>query len=130
MPELPWASRLMRDSLFHLSRVENASLQAQIREMLVTAILDGRIAVGEALPSSRKMAQTLGVSRNTVVLTYQALVDDGYLMARERSGFYVDPEILSDRPADAPEPGATPDTVPADAPDWPLRFRMRPSLQD
>jgi len=116
----------MRDSLFHLSRVENASLQTQIREMLVNAILERRLPESEPLPSSRKMAQILGVSRNTVVLTYQALVDDGYLMARERSGFYVDPSILAERPA----AGETLSEVPAQAPDWTARFRVRPSLQD
>lgn len=116
----------MRDSLFHLSRVENASLQTQIREMLVAAILERRIPQGEPLPSSRKMAQILGVSRNTVVLTYQALVDDGYLQARERSGFYVDPSILADPPAVE----QTPSTAPQNAPDWENRFRVRPLLQD
>lgn len=115
----------MRDSLFHLSRVENASLQTQIREMLVTAILERRIPQGEPLPSSRKMAQTLGVSRNTVVLTYQALVDDGYLVARERSGFYVNPDIQDDRPAGEISSRATPTNVP----DWSVRLRIRPSMQ-
>jgi GntR family transcriptional regulator / MocR family aminotransferase len=116
----------MRDSLFHLSRVENASLQTQIREMLVTAILEGNIPQGEPLPSSRKMAQLLGVSRNTVVLTYQALVDDGYLDARERSGFYVNPEICEGRPAAQ----STPSETPENAPKWATRFRVRPSLQE
>jgi GntR family transcriptional regulator/MocR family aminotransferase len=36
------------------------------------------------------MARRLGVSRNTVTLAYQALVSEGFLAARERSGFYVD----------------------------------------
>lgn len=115
----------MRDSLFHLSRVENASLQSQIREMLVAAILESRISRSEPLPSSRKMAQSLGVSRNTVVLTYQALVDDGYLIARERSGFYVNPEITAEPPGPAP----TLEPVADNAPDWPARFRLRPSVQ-
>jgi GntR family transcriptional regulator/MocR family aminotransferase len=116
----------MRDSLFHLSRVENASLQSQIREMLVAAILENRIPQGEPLPSSRKMAQSLGVSRNTVVLTYQALVDDGYLIARERSGFYVNPDIQSEPPIDAPSLQEST----GNAPDWTARFRLRPTVQE
>ncbi|MFB0993976.1 MAG: winged helix-turn-helix domain-containing protein, partial [Paracoccaceae bacterium] len=76
----------MRDAIFHLKRNENISLQAQIRETLVSAILGGQLGGGEPLPSSRRMAVNLGVSRNTVVLAYQDLVDDGYLLARERSG--------------------------------------------
>jgi len=119
----------MRDSLFHLKRVENASLQLQIREMLVSSILDGRIPSGEPLPSSRRMAQILGVSRNTVVLTYQGLVDDGYLTARERSGFYVNPDILDGR-APVASAASSPALDSADRPGWPDRFRVRPSLQD
>jgi len=114
----------MRDSLFYLPRVKNISIQSQIREMLVSAILGGQLPPDMPLPSSRKMAKTLGVSRNTVVLSYQGLVDDGYLMSRERSGFYVDPAILEGRS----EPGQTRPGPSDHAPDWERRLKLRPSL--
>jgi len=114
----------MRDSLFHLHRVENISIQSQIREMLVSAILDGQLPSGMPLPSSRKMARTLGVSRNTVALTYQGLVDDGYLTSRERSGFYVNPEILQGRANDVPR---APRQEKAEGIDWGRRFKLSPS---
>ena len=79
----------MRDWLIHIRRGEYASLQAQIREALVAAILDRQLDQAEAIPSTRKMAKSLGVSRNTVVLAYQGLLDDGYLHAKERSGYFV-----------------------------------------
>ena len=60
----------MRDWLVHIRRNEQASLQTQIREALVAAILDGQLAREEAIPSTRRMAKSLGVSRNTVVLAY------------------------------------------------------------
>ena len=85
----------MRDALFYLERKVNVSIQSQIREMLVNSILSGQLSHGTALPSCRKMSKILSVSRNTVVLAYQGLTDDGYLVARERSGFYVSTEILS-----------------------------------
>lgn len=116
----------MRDALFHLRRNEAASLQAQIRELLVNAILTGQLGGGEPLPSSRKMASNLRVSRNTVVLAYQDLVDDGYLIARERSGYYVNDDMVG-------QAAATPVTPPeptAHAPDWTARFRVRPSRQE
>lgn len=116
----------MRDTLFHLRREENISIQSQIREMLVAAILDGQLPTGEPLPSSRKMARTLGVSRNTVVLAYQGLVDDGYLTARERSGFYVNVDILKGRAQASERCSRAPDR----APTWDNRFRVRPSLQE
>lgn len=54
------------------------------------AIASGQLRAGEAVPSTRTMARQLAVSRNTVTLAYQALVAEGFLAARERSGFYVD----------------------------------------
>ncbi len=113
----------MRDSLFQLNRVENVSIQSQIREMLVSAILGGQLPSNTPLPSSRKMSKTLGVSRNTVVLAYQGLVDDGYLLSRERSGFYVDPQILEGR-ADHQEYQS--DTKPVGI-SWANRFKLTPS---
>jgi GntR family transcriptional regulator/MocR family aminotransferase len=85
---------LVRDWLIHIQRHERTSLQTQIREALVSAILDGQLAREEPIPSTRKMARSLGVSRNTVVIAYQGLLDDGYLSARERSGYYVSDKAL------------------------------------
>ena len=55
----------------------------------MSAILSRAIQPGERLPSSRKLAQHLRISRNTVTLVYQGLVDSGYLEPRARSGFIV-----------------------------------------
>jgi len=114
----------MRDTLFHFERTKNTSIQSQIREMLVSAILNGQLASRMPLPSSRNMAKTLRVSRNTVVLAYQGLVDDGYLTSRERSGFYVNPEILEGRA----EPDSQMERPTSKALDWKRRFQLRPSV--
>ncbi|MGC1816264.1 MAG: GntR family transcriptional regulator, partial [Casimicrobiaceae bacterium] len=79
----------MWNQLIHLTFRSKVSLQAQIREMLVAAILDGNIPLGVALPSTRVLAGQLGVARNTVALAYELLVDEGYLRTRSRSGHYV-----------------------------------------
>jgi GntR family transcriptional regulator / MocR family aminotransferase len=83
--------------LLQRSARENMSLQGQIREMLVAAILDGQLPAGQPLPSSREMAEQLGVARNTVVLAYQQLGDEGYLVSRQRSGHFVNPEMTAGR---------------------------------
>ena len=75
--------------IIHLDSEADSSLQAQIRESVVEAILARAILPGDKLPSSRMLAQQLGVSRNTVVLAYQALIDTGYVQPRERSGYVV-----------------------------------------
>jgi GntR family transcriptional regulator / MocR family aminotransferase len=118
----------LRDWLIHLKRTEFSSLQSQIREALVSAILDRKLDQSEPIPSTRKMAKSLGVSRNTVVLAYQGLLDDGYLMARERSGYYVADKAIEDTATTA-RPVAGRSRM-ATAADVTRQFKTRPSLQE
>ena len=83
---------------FFLDPSAIGTLQARIQQMVAQGILAGRFRPGERLPSSRMMAQHLGVSRITVTLAYTELVADDYLTARGRSGYYVS--------ENAPEPPA------------------------
>lgn len=84
-------------TLFHLKRDDNsATLQSQIRQQLVNAILGGYLPIDEPLPSSRSLAKTLNVARNTIVLVYDELAADGYLTSVERSGYFVDQHFLPD----------------------------------
>jgi GntR family transcriptional regulator/MocR family aminotransferase len=115
----------MRDQLFHLEPDGSTTLQAQLRRMLVDVILDGRIPAGAPLPSCRRMAETLRVARNTVALAYQDLVEEGFLVARQRSGYFVAAGVLDGR-AQRPEPVAAGTVA---ALDWSARFKSRPSLQ-
>ncbi|SMO67860.1 PLP-dependent aminotransferase family protein [Ruegeria faecimaris] len=74
---------------FFLELNGQGTLQAQIQQMIAEGILSGRFHVGEKLPSSRKLASHLGVSRITVTLAYTELLANDYLTARGRSGYYV-----------------------------------------
>lgn len=65
------------------------SLQLQLRQKLVGAIHRGVLRAGQRLPSSRQLAMRIGVSRNTVSLAYDALLAEGHLASRSRSGIYV-----------------------------------------
>jgi GntR family transcriptional regulator/MocR family aminotransferase len=67
------------------SREVIASLTHQLKK----AILDGRLKAGLRLPASRLFAQSLGVSRNTVVAAYDLLLNDGYLIARPGAGTFI-----------------------------------------
>ncbi|MBL8709171.1 MAG: PLP-dependent aminotransferase family protein [Rhodospirillaceae bacterium] len=114
--------------LFHLEPDRTTTLQAQLRRMLVSSILDGQIPPGSPLPSCRALAQSLKIARNTVVLAYQDLTEEGFLISRERSGFFVNPDIVSARPRDmAPAPGES--ATDLAEPDWVTRFKSRPSQQ-
>ncbi len=61
--------------LFRISPDKGQTLQSQIRQAIVTAILDRQMPVNQPLPSCRTLASRLQVARGTVVLAYQQLVD-------------------------------------------------------
>lgn len=104
------------------------SLQSQIREMLVSAMIAGQLPANSPVPSTRAMAKRLKVSRNTVMLAYQALAADGFLLAKERSGFYVAPDVQaapqhkSSKFAEQKKPAGKPV-------EWHEKFRISPSRQ-
>lgn len=90
--------------LFRIEREATLSLQEQIRQRVIDAISAGVFPAGSKLPSSRRLAQELGISRNTVFLAYQQLIAEGHLETRERSGIYVPavmprPTLASSAPA-------------------------------
>lgn len=87
----------MNEAIIYLDPDSRLSLQAQIRQKLVEGIVLGAFPVGQRLPSSRKLAEQLNVARNTVVLVYQQLLDEGYLISRERSGIFVNAAVLEGR---------------------------------
>ena len=76
---------------FFLNPDEQGTLQARIQQMIAEGILSGRFHKGEKLPSSRKLATHLGVSRITVTLAYTELLANDYLTSHGRSGYFVSP---------------------------------------
>ena len=85
----------MTVALIYLDPDSKLNLQSQIRQKLVKGILKGNFPAGSKLPSSRKLAEQLGVARNTVVLAYDQLIEEGYLESRQRSGIFVIQKILN-----------------------------------
>ena len=88
---------LASEALFYLDPDSRLSLQSQIRQKLVEGIMAGTYPAGKRLPSSRKLAEQLGVARNTVVLAYEQLLGEGLLESRERSGIYVSCTLMESR---------------------------------
>ncbi len=87
----------MTSPLFYLDAESTLSLHTQIRAMLIDAVVAGKLPLDQRLPSTRVLAKQLGVSRNTVIAVTQELVSEGYLISRERSGCYVNPEVLTQK---------------------------------
>lgn len=65
------------------------SMYEQLYRYVKQKIIDGDFSQGERLPSTRLLAQNLGVSRNTVERAYDQLVSEGYIEGRVGSGFRV-----------------------------------------
>ena len=53
-------------------------------------ILTGALGPGEKLPSKRALASNLEVGKTTVEAAYNQLLEEGYISARERSGYFVE----------------------------------------
>lgn len=116
----------MWKQLLQRSARENLTLQGQIREMLVSAILDGQLKPGAPVPSSRELAFELGVGRITVVLAYQQLADEGYLESRERKGHFVSSALLGQRMQIRTAAGNQQPKAPIS---WAQRLYQQPSAQ-
>jgi GntR family transcriptional regulator/MocR family aminotransferase len=67
------------------------SRQAQLTRALKAAVLNGRLRSGDRLPATRALASELGLSRNTVLASYEELASEGFLLGRVGSGSYVAP---------------------------------------
>lgn len=73
----------------NLERRPDAPLYRQIYRGLAAEIVGGAIRPGQRLPSTRDLAQALGVSRNTIMLAFDQLAAEGYLEGLSGSGTYV-----------------------------------------
>jgi GntR family transcriptional regulator/MocR family aminotransferase len=68
-------------------------LFSQVYAGLRKAILSGTVQSGGRLPSTRDLAQQLGISRTVVVLAYEQLLAEGFAEGRSGSGTYVSTDV-------------------------------------
>lgn len=79
----PWKT------LFNISFHTDHTLVRQISEVIRNEIIRGRLESGASLPGSRALAQDIGVNRKTVVFAYEALIAEGWLESRHKSGTFI-----------------------------------------
>ena len=65
--------------MLDLARDGGETLTRQLTDQLRSLITGGRLAPGQRLPSSRHLAQSLDVSRNTVSFAIEQLAAEGYV---------------------------------------------------
>ncbi len=68
---------------------QSTPLYQQLYDYLRAAILSGQLAQGMKVPSTRTLADELGISRNTVLGAYDQLLAEGYLETIEGRGTFV-----------------------------------------
>ncbi len=100
-----------------LPETSHLSLRDQICEVVSAAITSESLAHDRPLPSCRELAEQFGVSRNTVFAAYNRLVDMEFLVSRDRSGYFVAPQI-----AHLTQAHAQADTTAKEAAPCPVKF--------
>ena len=112
--------------LLDLRRDDEEPLHRQLERELRTAIRAGRLADGFVLPSTRGLADEIGVSRGVVVEAYEQLVAEGYLSSSQGGTTRV-----CIRVAEAPAPPRAAPLATAEPP--PIRFEFaygRPDVSE
>jgi GntR family transcriptional regulator/MocR family aminotransferase len=112
--------------LLDLRRHDEEPLHRQLERELRTAIRSGRLADGFVLPSTRGLADEIGVSRGVVVEAYEQLVAEGYLASSQGGTTRVCVRV-AEAPATGP-PAASAATAPR-----PIRFEFaygRPDVSE
>ena len=79
----------MRSLLLELDLSPGLGRRAAVERALRGAVRSGQLHEGARLPSSRSLANDLGLARATVVAAYEQLVAEGYLIAARGSGTTV-----------------------------------------
>jgi len=76
-------------SLIQIDRNAAESLYIQVCNSFIALITNGTLRPADLLPSSRILAELIGINRNTVKLAYEELISQGWAEAIERKGVFV-----------------------------------------
>ncbi|KYG26097.1 PLP-dependent aminotransferase family protein [Alkalihalobacillus trypoxylicola] len=93
------------DFTFWLNQSSKDPLYMQLYTFIKTEIQNGQLEAGVKLPSIRQLASHLNISKNTVEVTYQQLIAEGYVENKERVGFYVaafDADLIPQKQSNQP----------------------------
>ena len=74
---------------YNLEKKSDEPIYVYLYKMIRNDISENKIKAGARLPSKRTFAEHLGVSVITIEYAYRLLTDEGYIYAKERSGYFV-----------------------------------------
>lgn len=87
-------------SIVKLNKADG-QITTQLIHILREAVQKGDLHSGDPLPSSRELAQTLGIARGTIIEAYDQLIAEGVLEARSRQGTFVSHALKCSSPQTA-----------------------------
>jgi GntR family transcriptional regulator/MocR family aminotransferase len=76
-----------------VDKSRSAPLPDQLTDQFRRLVADGTLQPGDAVPSSRRLAKHLGISRGSVETAFAQLVVEGFLVAAERSATKINPNL-------------------------------------
>ncbi|MFD6450871.1 MocR-like pyridoxine biosynthesis transcription factor PdxR [Nocardia sp. NPDC055165] len=100
---------MLDDLPIPLDRTAPEPLSVQVADALRAAATDRVLRIGDRLPSSRALAQRLGVSRAVVAGAYDQLHAEGWLTGKHGSGTYLSTAPATAPPSTGAGHGADPD---------------------
>lgn len=107
----------------------------QIYRQIKSDIVRGALDFGSKLPSKRLLAEEIGASVITIEHAYSILCDEGYIEARERSGYFViykESDFISNAESTFESKKESTEVVKVDCdfPYWVLQKAVRKVLSD
>lgn len=82
--------------MFNVKFTGNSPIYLQLGYHIKSLILKGFINPHNKLPSTRELSSILGVSRNTTMMAYEYLEDEGFLYTKKNKGAFVSDIKISD----------------------------------
>lgn len=79
----PWNLQLQ------LNKGSDQAIYLQIAQKIIEEIQSGRLPPSSAMPGTRDLAEILQVNRKTIVLAYEELIAQGWLVTEKRRGTFV-----------------------------------------
>lgn len=76
-------------SLIQIDRNASVTIYIQVCNNFISLITNGTLQPSDMLPSSRVLAELIGINRNTVKLAYEELISQGWAESVERKGIFV-----------------------------------------
>ena len=76
-------------SLIQIDRNSPVTIYIQVCNSFISLITNGTLQPRDVLPSSRILAELIGINRNTVKLAYEELISQGWAESVERKGVFV-----------------------------------------